>query len=625
MKREDKTSESKIRVGTGLGVLILVAASMVVYWQATTGEFIFDDHVAIVDNESIRQIWPAIPQLNTPFSARPIVNFSFAINYHFSELRPFAYRVTNIVLHVAVALLLRFVVNRTLRQPCFGDRFTVVSNSLAFASALLWLLHPVNSETVVYVTQRTELMMGLFYLATLACCIKFWDSNTKRSRSAMWLLASLFCTCGILCKETMATAPLVVLLYQWVFVGSTVREILRDSWTLYVGLLFCWVVIAAVYAMGYVTPGGGFGNSIPAHDWWLTQSQVVMLYLKLTVWPWPLLIHYEYPISSSLRDVWQSVLAVTAMIAATAWLLLRRSSLGFVMACFFIVLSPTLLIPLPDETVAERRMYVPLLAIVPLLVVTIFATATQCLKRARCSSRNDGFSLGLTALVVLFLAVGMGTLGRHRMLAYRTNLTLWFDTYENSPNDSMATQNVGSYLAEQGRLAEAEPYLRKAIELKSSFQYRAHFNLAKLFEVTNREEDAVEQYRISVRLKPDYDESRYNLARLLSVQGNLDQAIEQYEMACLVNPKFAASHASLGSLYSRRKQWLEAMKHFEVAQRLSPDVATCLELVGVYVQVGLFDEAIAMAEQGLSLARVNGNKDVVQRLESAIEAFRANQ
>jgi len=598
---------------------------MVVYWQATTGEFIFDDHAAIVDNESIRKIWPAIPQLNTPFTARPIVNFSFAINYHFSKLQPFAYRVTNIVLHVAVALLLWFVVNRTLRQPCFCDRFTAVSNSLAFASALLWLLHPVNSETVVYVTQRTELMMGLFYLATLACCIKFWDCHSKRLRSAMWLLATLFCTCGILCKETMATAPLVVLLYQWVFVGSTVREILRDSWTLYVGLMFCWVVIAAVYAMGYVTPGGGFGKSIAAHDWWLTQSQVVMLYLKLTVWPWPLLIHYEYPIFSSLRDVWPSVLAVTAMIASSAWLLLRRSPLGFVIACFFIVLSPTLLVPLPDETVAERRMYVPLLAIVPQLVVAIFATARQCLKRARSSLRDDGFSLGLTALVVLFLAVGMGTIGRHRMLAYRTNFTLWYDTYENSPNDPMAAQNVGSYLAEQGRLTEAEPYLRRAIELQSRFQYRAHFNLAKLFEVTNREIDAVAQYRISVRLKPDYDESRYNLARLLSVQGNLDEAIEQFEMACLINPNFSASHASLGSLYSRKKQWVEAMKHFEVAQQHSPEIATCLELVGVYVQVGLFDEAIAMAEQGLSLARVNGDKDVVQRLESAIEAFRANQ
>ena len=193
-------------------------------------------------------------------------------------------------------MLLWAIVARTLRLDYFQGRFDRVAEPLSFAAALVWALHPVNTESVVYVTQRTELMMGMFYLATLYLQHSLLDRRSRpAARATCLVLATLACLSGMLCKEMMASAPAMVLLFERTFVTGSFRRALDRSWPLYVGLALAWVPVLALNYYGPRTPAAGFGMGVAAHEWWFTQAKVLFLYLKLAVWPWPLVIHYEIP------------------------------------------------------------------------------------------------------------------------------------------------------------------------------------------------------------------------------------------------------------------------------------------------------------------------------------------
>jgi len=165
--------------------IVLAIAIVFVYGRGLNAPFMFDDDDSVVVNTSIRSLWPLVgteeqrgpfnPIRDLPTSARPVVNYSFALNYHFGGLSVRGYHIVNVVLHFLSALLLFATVRRTLRLPYFAGSFNSAAGWLAFAVALLWSLHPLNTEAVEYTTQRTELMMALFYLATFYCALRYWS------------------------------------------------------------------------------------------------------------------------------------------------------------------------------------------------------------------------------------------------------------------------------------------------------------------------------------------------------------------------------------------------------------------------------------------------------------------
>src|SRR5205085_7642368 len=195
----------------------VILAGFLVYANSLSGPFVLDDNDSIVNNPAIRQlshVGAVLLQRDTPIAGRPTVAFSFALNYALSGLALQPYHLTNIALHVLCALLLFSIVLRTLNLPRLPDRYRAASNNLAFAIALLWTVHPLNSETVDYMTERTESMMAFFLLLTLYAAIR---SVTCR-RKAMWSSVSVVaCALGMGCKESMVVAPLIVFVYDRIF------------------------------------------------------------------------------------------------------------------------------------------------------------------------------------------------------------------------------------------------------------------------------------------------------------------------------------------------------------------------------------------------------------------------
>lgn len=611
-----------------LGVAVLATSIWLVYRPALDDPFVFDDSTTIVENASIRRLWPLWeatpgtsplhPPIDSPVRSRPLVNLSLAINYQFGQLDPVGYRIANLAIHLLTALLLWAIVARTLRLNYFTERLRQVAEPLGFATGMVWALHPLATESVVYVTQRTELLMGMFYLATLYASLRYWAAERTATR-AVWLgLAATACVAGILCKEMMASAPAMMWLYERTFLTGSFRRAWRRSWPLYLGLSLAWIPIALVNLNGPSTPASGFGLGVPAGVWWLTQTKVLLLYLKLAVWPWPLVIHYEIPYLTTFRDAWPWALPASLLVAATLVLVGRRSSVGYVLAWVLVVLSPTLLIPLVTETAAERRMYVPLTALAALLVVggySLLRSLTDGVDREPARRWTIALSLALfVGLTAIFARVSS-----QRLLAYHDELTLWQDAALHQPHDPLVRANLGIALDRSGRHDEAVTEFTEAVRLDPN-SFQTQYNFARALESSGQLEEAIEHYRDALRLQPEHAASHNNLGRLLAASGDSQAAATHYEMAIDLDPRLSQAHNNLGSLLISYGHTHAAIEHFEQALRLKADSATHSNLAVAYAHDGRMAEATAMARKAISLARAEGNNALAEQLEAAIAA-----
>ena len=253
------------------------------------------------------------PAKDLPTSGRPLVNLSLALNYQIGRLNPVGYHVFNLIVHVMSALLLMAIVRRTLCLDYFGGTFERASGWLAFIAALLWVLHPLQTETVVYVTQRTELMVGFFYLATLYASLRYWAANSPAGRKTWLTLATLACFCWHGLQGSNGHGAVIVLLFERTFVAGSFRQAIQKSWPLYVGLFLSWGLLFYLNHTAPRSESAGFDLGIPAYAWWFTQSKVLLLYLKLVVWPWPLAIHYEMPYLTTVGAAWPWLVLTVAV------------------------------------------------------------------------------------------------------------------------------------------------------------------------------------------------------------------------------------------------------------------------------------------------------------------------
>ncbi len=375
----DRRARRQLLAWSLLASILLGGIVWLVYVRIIDSPFIFDDRISVAENPSIVRLWPPIGDSeqpgplnapkNTPTAGRPLVNLSLALNYHFGQFDPAGYHLLNLVVHLLSAMLLMGIVRRTLCLDFFAGRFNRASAILAFIVALLWAVHPLQTETVVYVTQRTELMVSFCYLATLYGSLRYWAAGSPAARTTWLTFATTTCLAGMACKEVMVTAPVVVLLFQRTFLTGSFRRALRQSWPLYVGLFASWALLLGLNYNGPRSGTAGFQSIVTADSWWLTQTKMLLMYLKLAFWPWPLAIHYETTYLTTLDAAWPWLLCAALLVIGTLILLWRRNAVGFVGAWMLLILSPTLIVPIITEAVAERRMYLPLAALVALVVV----------------------------------------------------------------------------------------------------------------------------------------------------------------------------------------------------------------------------------------------------------------
>ena len=545
-------------------VLAVVFAGLLAYHNSFFGPFVFDDKPHILENSHIRHLWP--PWDIVSHSSRPVVELSLAVNYALGGMNPWGYHLFNVVVHILAALTLYGVVRRTLVSETLRSTFGQAASSLAGAIALIWLVHPLQTESVTYTIQRGESLMSLFYLLTLYCVIR----SDGASRENWWKIGAVAsCVLGMACKPVMVTAPLVTLLYDRAFLVKSWREVWRRRGWLYAGLAASWLLLPPLLAKAPTewkrTAGFEFQGTPPL-QYARMQSVVILRYLRLAFWPHPLCLdygwRYHWQAMVGAGDALPDLLVVTALLAGTIWACCRKPALGFLGAWFFLILAPTSsFIPIADP-IAEHRLYLPLAAVVTAVVVAAFVLGKRLLRN------QPGSVPGWVACGFVVVPLAVLTIQRNR--DYISESAIWQDTVAKCPNNPRAHLNFGQALSRLHKVAEAREQYEQALRLKPDYA-DAHYNLGNAFLKEGRLSDAIGHYEQALRIKPDYAEAHNNLGNVLLQEGKVSDAIGHYEEALRSEPDNAELHYNLGVALAQLGRMQEAIGHYEQALRIRPD------------------------------------------------------
>jgi protein O-mannosyl-transferase len=550
--------ESEPSVSGGFWLpLLLALAGGAAYANSFAVPLVFDDAASIADNPTIRHLWPIWPVLAPPsggltVGGRPFLNLSFALNYAVSGTAVWSYHAVNLAIHVLAGLTLYGLVRRTLSLRAGRS-----ASPIAFSVALLWILHPLQTESVTYIVQRAESLMGLLYLLTLYCFIRGVQSDGRARRH--WFGRSIMaCLCGMATKEVMVTAPLIVLLYDRTFLSGSLKEAWRRRWPVYIGLAATWLVCVFLVLSTHGRGGtAGYSSQISPQSYALTQFPAIVHYLRLCFWPHPLIFSYGSTLALGSVRVISSAVVIAVLLAASLWALIKQPQLGFLGISFFAILAPSSsLVPIATETMAEQRMYLPLIPVVILVVLGI--------------NRWLGARAMLLCLVLAAALFG-ATWSRNR--EYSNPLKLWADTVANSPDNFFAHYNYGSELDKiPGRSNDAIAQFQEALRLNPDLA-EAHFYLGCVFQSDpGRQAEAIAEYEEAIRLAPQYYQAHTNLANALAVQGKIQDAIDHYETALRIRPDAAEIHFSLALVLSGIPgRTGEAVDQVKEGLRLRPD------------------------------------------------------
>jgi hypothetical protein len=568
-------------------VLALAVVVLVAYANSLNAPLAFDDIGTIVNNATIRDAGDlgaiVSPPAGTAVSGRPLVNATFALNYVWGGVSPWGYHAVNMALHLACGLLLLAIGLRTFAAAGLGG-----SVWPPLIAATVWLAHPLNTEAVTYVTQRTEVLMALCLLTALYAAIRAVDPLHRRRWQMVALVA---CVAGALAKETIAVVPILILLWDRAFVFTSWREAWDTRGRFYLALTLTWLVLGVMLMRGGQTTSGGFASAeVTPWAYFLSQPDAILRYLWLTVWPVPLVSYYGWaPQDVSPGDVWPALAMVTTLGMAAIAVYIRAPKAGFAAVAFFVLLGPSSsFIPVATEVAAERRMYLPLAVV----VMGLAAGGAWLVRRQPASGRV------LTAVAgAAVVALTAGTVLRHR--DYGSALTLAETTLERWPTPA-AHQLVGVELAVAGRKAEAVTHLREAARTLPIARY---FLATELISLNQFDEaaDALEAFVRDEPSLPVVPRARLMLARIHASRGEEARAVEQVALALEADPRDAAANGVMADIKIAREDFAGAVPHYQVYLRANARDGRAWNALGVALaRTGRVDEAAGAFRQAVA-------------------------
>ena len=576
--------------------LVIAATALVAYHNSFAVPFVFDDELAIVTNPSLRNLWTALsppPDLTgLPVSGRPVVNFSFGASYAISGDAVWSYHVVNLLIHVAAGVVLFGVVRRTLSQPAMAPRFGRHAFELALLTSALWTLHPLQTESVTYISQRAEALLGLLYLLTVWCFIRATEPGAA-PKWERWAFAA--CLLGMATKEVMVSAPLFAAFYARAFLANSWREVWASWRKLLLSLACTWLLLAWIVVKegGARGMSAGFGLGV---SWWsylLTQCEAIVMYLKLSIWPHPLVLDYGTGLVRSVGDVWWQGILLVALLAGTIWALVRRPfdgaqgmpAVGCLGAWFFMILAPSSsIVPLVGQTMAEHRMYLPLAA-----VVVVVVTSTYLLFARK----------GMVVLAAMAVVLGVAT--ERRNADYATTIGICEDTVTKRPDNARAMALLADYCRRAGRLQDARHWLERSLAVQPGVVPVLN-NLGNVWQELGDTGKAVSCFQHVLALRPDDATALNNLGNALILSGRLAEGIGQLEAAVRVAPNTPGTRANLANALAQGGRMPEAASQFETLLKAQPgDAETHANFSNVLQALGRRDEAIAHLETAVRL------------------------
>ena len=549
--------DTRVRIIT---IILIVVSSVLVYSFSLRSQFQFDDAIVVMDNSSIHSLKTAITDCP---SSRPIFNLTFALNYKFSKRDTFSYHVTNLIFHILTCILLFFVVEFILKLPLLKDRFGNFALEIALFTALIFTLHPLHTESVIYLTSRSVPMASIFYLGTILLFLLVVYRPHLLIPCA--ITALIFGVIGMGIRETMVTCPFIILLFDYMLVAKMDLKELKKRWP------FHAFTFSSLLAMVYVvirwgghaygkTSGFGIPHITPL-DYLFTQFTVLFHYIKLIFFPFPLILDYDWPVAKSLFEFPTiiSFLALIGVFILIIKLFKKRPFYSFLIIWYFVNISPaSSFIPLKD-VVFEHRAYLPSIGIIWLVLLGV----VPCLGSKSVPVRY----LCITSLSIFFLVFGW--LNIQRNITWQTEISLWQDTLNKSPNKARVQHNLGKAYQNVGMLDNALNYYNNAIAL-DPYHLKAYYHLGTVYVKRGQLDKAKQNFQIAVEIDPEYVIAHNNLGIIYLKEGLLGKAIAHFKRAIRIHPNSLNAHYNLGMVYEDLGYLEKAKFHYEKTIQIDP-------------------------------------------------------
>ncbi len=599
-----------------LAFIVIGFSVLVIYSNICNNPFVFDDVSSIVENTNIRDLSNYLfpDKLLEP---RAIVDFTFALNYRFGKLDVFGYHLINILIHILNGFLVYVLVSVVLKQmsECSDASAALISGSPDFSiritslfAALIFVVHPIQTQAVTYTVQRYASMAAMFYMASVLFYLKArilqQGAGSKEQRekskergaerreqsaarngergekkeddkinilkfSSVYVLSMV---CGILAflsKQNTASLPLAILIVEYLLIDRTWQG-WKTKLPWFVVLFALWTLFI-LYVSGFFSGGfegrelledvSGLIKETEAVGRWqylCTQFNVVVIYIRLLFLPVLQNLDYMYPFKSGFFDSYTpfAFLFLIGIVAFGLWHIKKRPMISLAIFWFFITLSvESSVIPIRDA-LFEHRLYLPMMG---------FGLFVSCqLSHYLSDKRFIAFVLSLAIVV----ALGAATYWRNT--TWQNEKALWSDVVTKSPENYRAHNNLGNALEDHGKLSEATGHYYKALRINSDY-VDAYYNLGNTFAGQGRMSEAIKYYTKALRIKPNYADAHNNLGFALACQGKISEAIKHYTEVLRTNPSHAKANYNLGNAFLQQGKMSEAIKYYKGALRINPN------------------------------------------------------
>lgn len=584
--------------------VVLIAGCLAAYMPALRAGFIWDDDAYVTENpllraeDGLQRIWFS---LDHPSQYFPMVYTVFFFEYKMWGLNPFGYHLVNILIHITNALLLWLVLKRLRIRG-------------AWLAAAIFAMHPVNVETVAWITELKNTMMGLFSLLSVLAWWSFINrAETKTKDWLIYLLSLVLFLLALFSKTTACTVPVAMLLILWFkkirIRGRNLRLIIP-----YVLLAVATGTITILWEQ--VRGIGGEALELNYLERVLVAARALYFYMGKFILPVNLMFNYplwDVDWTRAVDYVWALV-----VILVTAALWFFRSKIGrgpFTAALYFaITLAPVLgfvsIYTHYYSYVADHYVYMACIG-----PIVLFAAVVSLIRDKTSAITRSAITVCLAAVLVIF-----GVLTWRQSHIYKDLETLWQDTLEKNPDSLLAEVNMGVLLQQRGDTEGALKKFYRALEILPNDE-QAYFNIGNIYKSQGRLDDAIECYRKALEILPEFIAARTNLANTFKMQGRMDQAVKQYEKILEIKPSDAQTRYNLANTYLAQGRFNEAIASYQRALELAPRFAPAMtNLAFALESSGRIDEAISEYRRVLAL-----NPDELIALNALAECIMRNR
>jgi len=547
--------------------LLLVSITTLVYYDSFNNSFVYDDYPFIVENKAIRKL--DMNQLISYFTSpdavssheglsrdvwRPLMTVSFAVDYRLWALQPRFYHIENTLLHIGNSILVYIAI------------FLMLGNTLAaFVASVVFAIHPVQTEAVTWISGRANVLFLFFFLLSFIFHIR----ERRKDRGGFDYTNSLVLfLCALLSKEMAIVLPLIFILYDAYFYG-------KKGFKYYVLYYLPFLLISVFYVLARSSVTGGFAQR---EYWWggglftnfLMTLKAVAEYIRIIVFPLNLKILYLMPAPASIftKDMLGAILVLSGVVAF--YLLLRKKKvISFYFLWFFVALIPVYNIVPFKAVMAERFLYLPLIAFAAGFGM-LFAYINEA------SGINPRLRTALNFSFVGIL-IFYGALTISRNIEWRDELTFYMQEAGRSPDDPTAHYNFAFACGKEAKKHAADREMagryyalaiseyKRAIRLKPTSQL-AYAGLANIYNETGYYDEAIKNFKKALAIKENSDLYN-NLAVAYYCQGMYDEALRYCRRALYLSPGHVNGYINLGNAYLMKKEygkaraaWLEAIK-----------------------------------------------------------------